>query len=39
MVCSLTREQAALYKAVVDDMLAKVEESEGIERRGLVLAT
>jgi non-specific serine/threonine protein kinase len=39
VVCSLTREQAALYKAVVDDMLAKVEESEGIERRGLVLAT
>ncbi len=39
VVCSLTREQAALYKAVVDDMLAKVEASEGIERRGLVLAT
>jgi SNF2 family DNA or RNA helicase len=39
VVCSLTREQAALYQAVVDDMLRKVEESEGIERRGLVLAT
>ena len=39
VVCSLTREQAALYKAVVDDMLEKVEQSEGIERRGLVLAT
>ena len=39
VVCSLTREQAALYKAVVDDMLDKVEQSEGIERRGLVLAT
>ncbi|MGZ4650289.1 MAG: SNF2-related protein [Kineosporiaceae bacterium] len=39
VVCSLTREQATLYQAVVDDMLAKVEESEGIERRGLVLAT
>jgi non-specific serine/threonine protein kinase len=39
VVCSLTREQAAIYKAVVDDMLDKVEQSEGIERRGLVLAT
>ena len=37
--CNLTREQAALYQAVVDDMLARVEASEGIERRGLVLAT
>jgi non-specific serine/threonine protein kinase len=37
--CNLTREQASLYQAVVDDMLAKVAESEGIERRGLVLAT
>jgi SNF2 family DNA or RNA helicase len=39
VVCSLTREQATLYQAVVDDMLKKIEESEGIERRGLVLAT
>ncbi len=37
--CNLTREQAALYQAVVDDMLARVEASKGIERRGLVLAT
>ncbi|MBI2238515.1 MAG: DEAD/DEAH box helicase, partial [Actinobacteria bacterium] len=37
--CNLTREQATLYQAVVDDMLARIEESEGIERRGLVLAT
>ncbi len=37
--CNLTREQAALYQAVVDDMLARIEASEGIERRGLVLAT
>jgi SNF2 family DNA or RNA helicase len=39
VICNLTREQASLYQAVVDDMLAKIEESEGIERRGLVLAT
>jgi non-specific serine/threonine protein kinase len=37
--CVLTREQASLYQAVVDDMLARIDEAEGIERRGLVLAT
>jgi len=37
--CNLTREQAGLYQAVVDDMLARIDEAEGIERRGLVLAT
>ncbi len=37
--CTLTREQATLYQAVVDDMLARIDEAEGIERRGLVLAT
>ncbi|MFI6322674.1 SNF2-related protein [Nonomuraea sp. NPDC050556] len=36
--CSLTPEQASLYKAVVDDMMGKIDGSEGIERRGLVLA-
>ncbi|MFI7698579.1 DEAD/DEAH box helicase [Nonomuraea sp. NPDC049480] len=37
--CPLTPEQASLYQAVVDDMLARIDDSEGIERRGLVLAT
>ncbi len=37
--CSLTREQATLYQAVVDEMLERIASSEGIERRGLVLAT
>jgi hypothetical protein len=37
--CNLTREQATLYQAVVDDMLERIEASEGIERKGLVLAT
>ncbi|MGH2513512.1 MAG: DEAD/DEAH box helicase, partial [Candidatus Limnocylindrales bacterium] len=37
--CSLTREQASLYQAIVDEMLERIESSEGIERRGLVLAT
>ncbi|MFI6292567.1 SNF2-related protein [Nonomuraea sp. NPDC050790] len=36
--CSLTPEQASLYQAVVDDMMGKIDGSEGIERRGLVLA-
>jgi SNF2 family DNA or RNA helicase len=35
----LTREQASLYEAVVQDMLAKIELAEGVERRGLILAT
>jgi SNF2 family DNA or RNA helicase len=37
--CNLTPEQASLYQATVDDMLDKIANSEGIERRGLVLAT
>jgi SNF2 family DNA or RNA helicase len=37
--CNLTREQATLYQAVVDEMLEKIANSEGIERRGLVLST
>ncbi|NVJ27963.1 DEAD/DEAH box helicase [Myxococcus sp. AM011] len=38
VVCTLTREQASLYKAVVDDELRRIEQSDGIERRGRVLA-
>jgi SNF2 family DNA or RNA helicase len=36
--CPLTREQATLYQAVVDDLLAQADEAEGIQRRGIVLA-
>jgi len=39
VLCNLTTEQASLYQAVVDDMLERIENSTGIERRGLVLAT
>ncbi|MFC0532706.1 SNF2-related protein [Phytohabitans kaempferiae] len=39
VLCNLTGEQASLYQAVVDDMLERIERSDGIERRGLVLAT
>lgn len=37
--CNLTKEQATLYEAVVQEMMEKIENSEGIERKGLVLAT
>jgi SNF2 family DNA or RNA helicase len=37
--CTLTKEQASLYQAVVDDMQEQIEQAEGINRRGLVLAT
>jgi SNF2 family DNA or RNA helicase len=36
--CHLSREQATLYQAVVDEMLEKAETASGIERRGIVLA-
>ncbi len=36
--CPLTKEQASLYQAVVDDLVTGAESSEGIDRRGLVLA-
>ena len=38
--CNLTAEQASLYQATVDDMLAQIEAAQDdISRRGLVLAT
>ncbi len=36
--CPLTREQASLYQAVVDDLLAAAESEEGIGRSGAILA-
>ncbi|HYO54569.1 DEAD/DEAH box helicase, partial [Archangium sp.] len=38
VLCTLTREQATLYQAVVDEELRLIEDSEGIARRGRVLA-
>ena len=35
--CSLTKEQAALYKNITQDLMMEVEQAEGINRRGLVL--
>ncbi len=38
--CTLTKEQASLYEAVVQDAVRQIEEAEeGIQRKGLVLAT
>jgi len=37
--CNLSKEQAALYEAVVNDVGDKLEESEGIGRQGLMLST
>jgi SNF2 family DNA or RNA helicase len=35
--CTLTREQASLYAAVVNEMDASLAEADGIQRRGLIL--
>jgi SNF2 family DNA or RNA helicase len=37
--CTLTREQASLYQAVVSETEQALEAAEGIQRKGLVLAT
>jgi len=36
--CNLTREQASLYQAVVEDILERIAAAEGMTRRGLVLS-
>ncbi|TYT74653.1 DEAD/DEAH box helicase [Desulfobotulus mexicanus] len=36
--CTLTKEQASLYRATLKDMEAALESSEGIQRKGMVLA-
>jgi SNF2 family DNA or RNA helicase len=36
--CTLTKEQATLYQAVVSEAMERVASSDGIERRGIVLA-
>ncbi|MCI0355786.1 MAG: DEAD/DEAH box helicase, partial [Acidobacteria bacterium] len=37
--CGLTKEQAALYKAVVNESLRQIAAADGIQRRGIILAT
>ncbi|MGK3994268.1 DEAD/DEAH box helicase [Sorangium sp. So ce1024] len=36
--CTLTREQVTLYQAALDEAMRRIEEAEGMARRGLVLA-
>jgi len=37
--CHLTREQASLYAAVLEELEAALQDAEGMGRRGLILAT
>src|SRR4030043_1494666 len=37
--CTLTKEQASLYEAVVKETMETLDETEGIKRKGIVLAT
>jgi SNF2 family DNA or RNA helicase len=37
--CSLTKEQASLYEAVVKETMKTLDQAEGIQRKGTVLAT
>ena len=39
LYCNLSKEQAALYEAVVNDVANQLEEKEGIERQSLMLST
>jgi SNF2 family DNA or RNA helicase len=37
--CNLSKEQASLYEALIRDVAQQLEESEGIQRQGLMLST
>ncbi len=39
LFCNLTKEQAALYEALVKDVERQLQDSEGIQRKGLILST
>ncbi|MBD1853406.1 DEAD/DEAH box helicase [Cyanobacteria bacterium FACHB-502] len=39
LYCNLTKEQASLYEAVVKDVEEQIQTAEGIQRKGLILAT
>ncbi|MBW4465182.1 MAG: DEAD/DEAH box helicase [Pegethrix bostrychoides GSE-TBD4-15B] len=39
LFCNLTKEQAALYEALVKDVERQLEDAEGIQRKGLILST
>jgi len=37
--CALTREQGQIYEEIVEEAEKRIQDSEGIERRGVILAT
>lgn len=39
LYCNLSKEQASLYEAVVKDVAEQIEQTEGIQRKGLILST
>lgn len=39
LYCNLTKEQASLYEALVKDITGELDGAEGIQRKGLILAT
>ncbi|NMF85667.1 DEAD/DEAH box helicase [Nodosilinea sp. P-1105] len=39
LFCNLTKEQASLYEAVITDVEEQLKSSDGIQRKGLILAT
>ncbi|MCU0566560.1 MAG: DEAD/DEAH box helicase [Oculatellaceae cyanobacterium Prado106] len=39
LYCNLTKEQASLYEAVVQEVEKNIQSSEGIQRKGLILST
>ncbi|MEL6159724.1 MAG: DEAD/DEAH box helicase [Cyanobacteria bacterium J06554_11] len=39
LYCNLTKEQASLYEATVRDVEKQLQDAEGIQRKGLILAT
>ncbi len=39
MFCPLTEEQASLYASVLDECMRDLNESEGIQRKGIILST
>ncbi|GLV58521.1 helicase [Dictyobacter sp. S3.2.2.5] len=39
MYCTLSAEQASLYEAVVKDVMEQLDEAEGMQRKGMILAT
>jgi SNF2 family DNA or RNA helicase len=39
LYCNLTKEQASLYEAVIKDVEKAIDAAEGIQRKGLILAT